>query len=71
MELDELESLWEQNNESSADTSASNDPHPLQQHPVNMHLFYGHDIDRNIMNSHEHCQHVSNEIRGSTQVDSS
>lgn len=64
VELDELESLWEQNNEGSTNASTSNTPDPIQQHPVNMHLFYGHDLGGNTMNDDLSACTNSNEKEG-------
>lgn len=43
MELDELESLWEQNNSDGDCKSGQTDS--TQQHPINMHLFYGNELN--------------------------
>jgi len=58
MELDELECLWEQNSNELSRNHESNTK-PNQQHTtVNMHLFYGQDIESS---NDVNCHHESRE----------
>jgi len=48
VQLDELESLWEQNNSNNGDYEngqTNSAAHSTQQDPVNMHLFYGNKLN--------------------------
>ncbi len=50
MELNELETLWEENQENEILSKPENDNAntndcSMSQHPVNMHLFYGSELD--------------------------
>jgi hypothetical protein len=65
MELDELESLWEQNNGDSAleRSSTEADSHSIHQHqqkhhPVNMHLFYGNELNTNMVHHPTNASNV-------------